>query len=183
MVRSILFSFFILIIASIPAFGGWFGPSSYEDCILESMQGVTSKIAAYEIRKACHRKFPEQTQRWNEEKPVPVNTKSETSYDLEETKSSALRVDPSQIEEVLPLATKSIKGWIDSESSQIQLWFDGCKPGRVILFEDGSRVTCKELYPCKPEDQNADLIGDKPGEPFLMGIDQTLYKILDYQER
>ena len=26
----------------IPAMGGWFGPSNYEECILKSMKGVTS---------------------------------------------------------------------------------------------------------------------------------------------
>jgi hypothetical protein len=35
-----------------------FGPSSYEDCILESMQGVTSDAAAGLIRQACREKFP-----------------------------------------------------------------------------------------------------------------------------
>lgn len=36
-----------------PALAGWFGPSSYEDCILESMKGITSDKAAKEIKEAC----------------------------------------------------------------------------------------------------------------------------------
>lgn len=36
----------------------WFGPSTYEDCILESMKGVTNDIAAKAIEKACRKKFP-----------------------------------------------------------------------------------------------------------------------------
>lgn len=40
-----------------PAFAGWFGPSSYEDCILEAMKGVTSDKAAREIKEACIEKF------------------------------------------------------------------------------------------------------------------------------
>ena len=34
---------------------------SYEDCILESMKGVTSDLAAAEITKACRSKFPKRT--------------------------------------------------------------------------------------------------------------------------
>ena len=43
----------------IPAMGGWFGPSNYEECILKHMKGVTSDKAVLEIRKACRAKFPE----------------------------------------------------------------------------------------------------------------------------
>lgn len=42
----------------IPAMGGWFGPSNYEECILKNMKGVTSDKAVLEIRKACRAKFP-----------------------------------------------------------------------------------------------------------------------------
>jgi hypothetical protein len=35
-----------------------FGPGSYEDCILQSMKGVTSDTAASQIRHACRNKFP-----------------------------------------------------------------------------------------------------------------------------
>ncbi len=43
----------------IPAMGGWFGPSNYEECILKNMKGVTSDKAVLEIRRACRAKFPE----------------------------------------------------------------------------------------------------------------------------
>lgn len=42
----------------IPAMGGWFGPSNYEECILKNMKGVTSDRAVLEIKKACRAKFP-----------------------------------------------------------------------------------------------------------------------------
>ena len=42
-------------IATTTAFGQRF--SSYEDCILQSMQGVTSNVAAVEIKKACTNLF------------------------------------------------------------------------------------------------------------------------------
>lgn len=42
--------------------GGWFGgPSNYNDCILESMKGVTSNTAAQWIVLSCRDKFPEKT--------------------------------------------------------------------------------------------------------------------------
>jgi hypothetical protein len=42
----------------IPAMGGWFGPSNYEECILENMKGVASDKAVREIKRACRVKFP-----------------------------------------------------------------------------------------------------------------------------
>jgi len=36
-----------------------FGPTTYEDCIVESMQGVTSDAAAKLIAVSCRKKFPE----------------------------------------------------------------------------------------------------------------------------
>ena len=49
---------FLFIWMPIPAMGGWFGPSNYEECILKNMKGVTSDKAVLEIRKACRAKFP-----------------------------------------------------------------------------------------------------------------------------
>lgn len=37
---------------------GFFGPSDYNECILESMKGVTSDLAAAAIRRSCRDKFP-----------------------------------------------------------------------------------------------------------------------------
>mgnify|MGYP000031644677 CR=1 FL=1 len=36
----------------------WFGPSTFDECILESMKGVTSDKAALIIRSSCRSKFP-----------------------------------------------------------------------------------------------------------------------------
>ena len=51
----------LLIWMPIPAMGGWFGPSNYEECILKNMKGVTSDEAARAIRGACRREFPRKT--------------------------------------------------------------------------------------------------------------------------
>ena len=42
----------------IPAMGGWFGPSNYEECILKNMKGVASDDAVRAIKRACRVKFP-----------------------------------------------------------------------------------------------------------------------------
>ncbi|RZB30376.1 MAG: hypothetical protein SRB1_02656 [Desulfobacteraceae bacterium Eth-SRB1] len=43
--------------------GGWFGPNDYDECILESMKGVTSDVAARLIRRSCRDKFPPQAKK------------------------------------------------------------------------------------------------------------------------
>ena len=49
-----------LLILFMPLVGnaGLFGPSDFNECILESMKGVTSDAAAHAIRRACWEKFP-----------------------------------------------------------------------------------------------------------------------------
>ncbi len=37
---------------------GWLGPGNYEECILDSMKGVTSDLAARAIISSCRNKFP-----------------------------------------------------------------------------------------------------------------------------
>ncbi len=41
---------------------GWWGPSTYEECILENMKGITSDHAAAAVQAACRKKFPEKAQ-------------------------------------------------------------------------------------------------------------------------
>jgi len=48
----------ICLFCSSLAIAGWFGPKTYEDCITESMKGVTSNVSARAIIKACREKFP-----------------------------------------------------------------------------------------------------------------------------
>jgi len=41
-----------------PATAGWFGPSTYEECVLENIKGVSSNGAALAVRLACNKQFP-----------------------------------------------------------------------------------------------------------------------------
>lgn len=43
------------------AYAGLFGPSDYDECILESMKGVKSDLAARAIIRSCREKFPKQS--------------------------------------------------------------------------------------------------------------------------
>lgn len=40
------------------SYAGWFGPSNYEECILEKMKDAKSSVAAAAIADACRKKFP-----------------------------------------------------------------------------------------------------------------------------
>lgn len=40
------------------ATAGWFGATTYDECVLESMKGVTSDAAAGAINRACRAKYP-----------------------------------------------------------------------------------------------------------------------------
>jgi len=43
----------------IASYAGLFGPSNFQDCILEGMKGVTSDTAAGMIARVCRQKFPD----------------------------------------------------------------------------------------------------------------------------
>lgn len=54
--------------------GGWLGPSNYDECILESMKGVTSDAAAGAIVRSCRAKFSEKP---TSESEVPADVISQ----------------------------------------------------------------------------------------------------------
>ena len=64
------FVFASMFLFSLTASAGFFGPSTYEECILENMKGINNEVAAYSVRNACANKFPA-----TEEKPSaqPLN--------------------------------------------------------------------------------------------------------------
>jgi hypothetical protein len=50
------------------------------------------------------------------------------------------------------VATKTISGWYDDDEKE-EGSFNGCSHGRVILFTDGTRLTCAEygyMYAYRP---------------------------------
>ncbi|MBV5336720.1 MAG: hypothetical protein J0653_01565 [Deltaproteobacteria bacterium] len=55
----------VLVISFIPTDGvaGWLVPSSYDECILKNMRGVTSDKAATAIMGVCRRQFLEEKER------------------------------------------------------------------------------------------------------------------------
>ena len=57
-VRIVILSLMLCCVNYSNNYASWLAPDNYEDCILEGMKGVTSDVAAREIRNACRKKFP-----------------------------------------------------------------------------------------------------------------------------
>lgn len=55
MKKTIVSTLFIPIVS----YAGWFGPSNFQDCVLEGMKGVNGDQAARMVAMACRQKFPE----------------------------------------------------------------------------------------------------------------------------
>lgn len=54
-----IMSIFVLCLVVInSSYAGWFGPSNYDECILDGMKGVNSDVAAKLVAQACRKKFP-----------------------------------------------------------------------------------------------------------------------------
>jgi len=61
MFRIILYSVICFTMLSpAPANAEWFGPNNYDECIIESMNGVQSELAATLVNQSCLKKFPPQ---------------------------------------------------------------------------------------------------------------------------
>jgi hypothetical protein len=83
----------ILILLASPVHAGIFGPSTYEECILENMKGVQSDRAAILIHRVCRKQFPEEKKTprqaiknipvQNEERPKNVGKRGLTLEDVE----------------------------------------------------------------------------------------------------
>jgi hypothetical protein len=52
------------------SYGGLLGPSNYDECITESMKGVTSDLAARAIIGSCRDRFPEKEKRKPASRPL-----------------------------------------------------------------------------------------------------------------
>lgn len=60
MIFKLLINTVLLFLIILPSLGeaAIFGPNDYDSCILESMKGVTSNVAANAIRNSCRQKYP-----------------------------------------------------------------------------------------------------------------------------
>lgn len=57
------------------AFAGWFGPSDYDECIIEGMKGVQSDLATRLVQNSCLKKFPPKEIKEPESKAMPPEAK------------------------------------------------------------------------------------------------------------
>lgn len=81
--RAVLVSGLLFIVSD--SFAGWFGPSNYDQCILDGMKGITSDVAARSVRSACGREFPSKTvkvklRELSQSELKKLDGRSETSY-------------------------------------------------------------------------------------------------------
>lgn len=60
----------LLFFASEGTYAGWFGPDSYDECILDKMKGQDTRFYSYAGR-ACREKFPVETQAGPSVSPIP----------------------------------------------------------------------------------------------------------------
>jgi len=49
---------------------GWFGPSDYDECILQSMKGIQTPLAAKFVHESCLKKFPKEKPSKSEKMPL-----------------------------------------------------------------------------------------------------------------
>jgi len=61
MMSRLTYAVLVLAVVFYPSMGrtGLFGPSTYDECITESMKGVSSDVAARAIISSCRNQFPE----------------------------------------------------------------------------------------------------------------------------
>ena len=56
--KALSYIILLILVSPITTSAGFFGPSNYDECVLENMKGVTSDQAARAIQAACTKKFP-----------------------------------------------------------------------------------------------------------------------------
>ena len=79
------------------SYAGLFGPSNYDECITESMKGVSSDVAARAIIESCRNLFPEsRSDAAPEDVPAAAPTPAE---------ESAIPATPAAVEPAAPAAT------------------------------------------------------------------------------
>lgn len=65
MIRQRLFFFLFFLSLTASANAGLFGPSTYEECVLENMKGVSSDVAADAVKRACRSKYSKKSNSQN----------------------------------------------------------------------------------------------------------------------
>lgn len=56
--KAVLVLILLVIMFPLPSYGQFFGPDDYDECITDSMKGVTSDVAARAIIQSCSNRFP-----------------------------------------------------------------------------------------------------------------------------
>ena len=120
---------------------GLFGPSNYEECILDGMKGVKSDLAAKAVIGACARKFPSKN---TKRSPTTEPTKQKEKKPPVELDANGFRV----------CRVMSVNGefiFVDRETlsslKNIKLWDIKTWKGETIIW-----VTPKDFEAVRPGD-------------------------------
>jgi hypothetical protein len=104
------------------SYAGLFGPSNYNECILERMKGVTSDLAARAIVGACAAKFS------SNKKSTPPSKKPEYKPELDDSGIPICRVYP--VGDEWKFATREMSERLKTTH---ELW-DVSKPGKQTYY-------------------------------------------------
>lgn len=75
-------------------FKGWFGPSNFDECILDRMPGVKNDTVASETREICRKEFPNQSEVKKKSAIIGIKNSSECvlKYAKDETSPLSARL-------------------------------------------------------------------------------------------
>jgi hypothetical protein len=140
----------LIIVMSVPfmARAALFGPSNYNECILENMKGVTSNSAALAIKQACRSKFPPKN---NTDPSEFIKKYSVTAEDINQVQINSIGLDNNYLYFEI---------------------YNGIKDGTLTTITFRYRIIPKDNLPLpwsKPENYNfSDGFGD-PIKPLSYG--------------
>ncbi|MBF0565558.1 MAG: tetratricopeptide repeat protein [Nitrospirae bacterium] len=147
--------FFLLILAlfiSRDSSAGWFGPSNYDECILEKMKGVSSDVAADEVKEACKRQYPGTAPKANPAKASSAKPEV-LRRELKKTsdgKSEVPEVTPASASTPSTKDSNSAKSAVKSTSSETKKRATGKKTrnnqSKIAKTEEKWKTYGDELY-------------------------------------
>ena len=68
-----------LIYTPCESFGGWFGPSNFEECVLEKMKDQNKSLIGF-ARKACEKEFPYEKEINLDQENIKISWNNEGGY-------------------------------------------------------------------------------------------------------
>lgn len=150
---------FVLCALGLPvsALAGWFGPSNYNECILDNVRGVVNNTAALVVEHACREKFPKFD--WSNVRFDDEALKPESLKNLNATDGS---VDSSGI-----FSVTIYNGNADLAITSMTLLIN---PGRDREIKNSQQYKVVTLIPPLTAKEISLRVVVQPSQDFLWGI-------------